>query len=88
MAEKIGVYVCGGCGLAEAVDLDAVCTAVKNKYQPQCPVIKTHPVLCSPEGKAAIEADIAEAGLDGVCLCACSPRSKWDVFAFGDTVQV
>jgi quinone-modifying oxidoreductase subunit QmoB len=87
MAEKIGVYVCGGCGLADAVDLDAVCTAVKNKYQPQCPVIKTHPVLCSPEGKAAIEADIAEAGLDGVCLCACSPRSKWDVFQFGP-VQV
>jgi quinone-modifying oxidoreductase subunit QmoB len=88
MAEKIGVYVCGGCGIGEAVDMDAVCTAVKNKYQPQCPVTKTHPVLCSPEGKAAIEADIAEAGLDGVCLCACSPRSKWDVFTFGDKVQV
>ena len=88
MAEKIGVYVCGGCAIGEAVDVDAVCTAVKNKYEPQCPVIKTHPVLCSPEGKAAIEADIASAGLDGVCLCACSPRSKWDVFAFGDQVQV
>jgi len=88
MAEKIGVYVCGGCGLDGAVELDAVCAAVKNKYQPQCPVIKTHPVLCSPEGKKAVEADIQEAGLDGVCLCACSPRSKWDVFAFGDGVQV
>ncbi|MFP5239220.1 MAG: hydrogenase iron-sulfur subunit [Acidobacteriota bacterium] len=88
MAEKIGVYVCGGCGLGEAVDLDAVCTAVKNKYQPQCPVIKTVPVLCSSEGKAAIDADIAEAGLDAVCLCACSPRAKWDVFTFGDKIQV
>jgi quinone-modifying oxidoreductase subunit QmoB len=88
MAEKIGVYVCGGCGIGEAVNVDAVCTAVKKKYQPQCPVIKTHPVLCSPEGKAAIDADIAEAGLDAVCLCACTPRSKWDVFSFDGKVQV
>jgi len=88
MAEKIGVYVCGGCGIGEAVDVDAVCTAVKNKYQPQCPVIKTSPVLCSPESVEAIKADIAEAGLDAVCLCACSPRVKWDMFKFGDKVQI
>ncbi len=88
MAEKIGVYVCGGCGIGEAVDLDAVCTAVKNKWSPQCPVIKTHPILCSAEGKAVIDADIEANSLDAVCLCACTLRAKWDVFKFDDAVQV
>ncbi len=35
-----------------------------------------------------IEADIAENELDGVVCCACTPRSKWDVFKFGEKVQV
>ncbi|GFK94113.1 hypothetical protein NNJEOMEG_01952 [Fundidesulfovibrio magnetotacticus] len=88
MAEKIGVYVCGGCGIGESVDLDAVCAAVKNKYQPQCPVIEKTPVLCSPEGVEAVKKAVAVAGLDGVVLAACTPRSKWDVLQFGDAVQV
>ncbi|MBF0481971.1 MAG: CoB--CoM heterodisulfide reductase iron-sulfur subunit A family protein, partial [Desulfovibrionaceae bacterium] len=82
MAEKIGVYICGGCDIAAAVNIEGIAASVKNKYGGNCPVIKTDAVLCSPESVARIKADVKENALDAVCLCACSPRVKWDVFAF------
>jgi quinone-modifying oxidoreductase subunit QmoB len=89
MAEKLGVYICGGCDIGANLDVDALAAFTANgKHSSVVAVAKSNPVLCSPEGKAMIEADIAEQGLDGVVCCACSPRAKWDVFKFGDKVQV
>ncbi|MGE4470208.1 MAG: hydrogenase iron-sulfur subunit [Desulfovibrio sp.] len=86
MAEKLGVYICGGCDIAKSLDVEGLAEFVKNgRHQSLCPVVKTNSVLCSPEGKAEIEADIEAEGLDGVVVCACSPRVKWDVFEFGAT---
>ncbi|MGE4504962.1 MAG: FAD-dependent oxidoreductase [Desulfovibrionaceae bacterium] len=86
MAEKLGVYICGGCGIADAIDTEALAEFVNNgKHSQLCQVVKTNGVLCSPEGKAEIEDDIKAEGLDGVVVCACSPRAKWDVFQFGAT---
>ncbi|WP_243544346.1 hydrogenase iron-sulfur subunit [Pseudodesulfovibrio tunisiensis] len=83
MAEKLGVYVCAGCDIGANIDVEALAeSATKGKHSSYVALAKTSPVLCSPEGKAMIEADIAEHGLDGVVCCACSPRSKWDVFKF------
>ncbi len=88
MAEKLGVYICGGCGIADSIDTEALAEFVqKGKHSALCPVVKTNSVLCSPEAKAEIEADIKAEGLDGVVVCACSPRAKWDVFKF-DAAQV
>jgi len=89
MAEKLGVYICGGCDIGANLDVDAMAQFCANgKHSSVVAVAKSNPVLCSPEGKAMIEADIAENELDGVVCCACSPRAKWDVFKFGDKVQV
>jgi len=89
MAEKLGVYICGGCDIGANLDVDALAKfCADGKHSSAVAVAKSNPVLCSPEGKAMIEADIAENGLDGVVCCACSPRAKWDVFKFGDKVQV
>ncbi|MBG0791880.1 MAG: hydrogenase iron-sulfur subunit, partial [Desulfovibrionaceae bacterium] len=89
MAEKLGVYICGGCDIGANLDVDALAEFVANgKHSSNVAVAKSNAVLCSPEGKAMIEADIAENGLDGVVCCACSPRAKWDVFKFGDKTQV
>ncbi|KAB1442748.1 hydrogenase iron-sulfur subunit [Pseudodesulfovibrio senegalensis] len=86
MAEKLGVYICGGCDIGANLDVDALAEFAQNgKHSAVVKVAKANPVLCSPEGKAAIEADIAEHELDGVVCCACSPRVKWDVFGFGKT---
>jgi quinone-modifying oxidoreductase subunit QmoB len=89
MAEKLGVYICGGCDIGDSIDVDALAEfAASGKHSSHVAVAKSNPVLCSPEGKAMIEADIAENELDGVVCCACTPRAKWDVFKFGDKVQV
>ncbi len=86
MAEKLGIYICGGCGIADSIDTEALAEFAKNgKHSALCSVVKTNSVLCSPEAKADIEADIKAEGLDGVVICACSPRAKWDVFEFGST---
>ncbi len=86
MAEKLGVYICGGCDIGANLDVDALAEFAQNgKHSAVVKVSKANPVLCSPEGRAAIEADIAEHELDGVVCCACSPRVKWDVFGFGKT---
>ncbi len=86
MAEKLGVYICEGCELAKSLDTQALAEHLTNgKYSSQCAVVKTSAVLCAPEGVDMVAADIAAEGLDGVVLCACSPRSKWDVFKFGAT---
>ncbi len=88
MAEKLGVYICEGCDIGKSLNVDELVDyAKKSKLANITPVVKKCPVLCSPEGKAEIEADIAASGLDGVVLCACSPRVKWDIFQFGG-VQV
>ena len=89
MAEKLGVYICGGCDIGANLDVDALAEfCAGGKHSSVVAVAKSNPVLCSPEGKAMIEADIKENELDGVVCCACSPRAKWDVFKFGDKVQV
>ncbi|MDR3640521.1 MAG: hydrogenase iron-sulfur subunit [Humidesulfovibrio sp.] len=88
MAEKLGVYICAGCDIGKSLNVDELVDyAKKSKLASITPVVKHSAVLCSPEGKAEIEADIAANGLDGVVLCACSPRVKWDIFQFG-AVQV
>jgi len=89
MAEKLGVYICGGCDIGDNIDVDALAEfAAGGKHSSYVSVAKSNPVLCSPEGKAMIEADIAEHELDGVVCCACTPRAKWDVFKFGEKIQV
>ena len=89
MAEKLGVYICEGCDIGKSLNVDELVDyAKKSKIANICPVVKKCAVLCSPEGKAEVEADIAAQGLDGVVLCACSPRVKWDIFQFGQAVQV
>ena len=89
MAEKLGVYICGGCDIGANLDVDGLAEfCAGGKHSSVVAVAKSNPVLCSPEGKAMIEADIKENELDGVVCCACSPRAKWDVFKFGDKVQV
>lgn len=89
MAEKLGVYVCGGCDIGANLDVDALAQfAAGGKHSSAVAVAKANPVLCSPEGVAMIEADIKENELDGVVCCACTPRAKWDVFKFGEKIQV
>ncbi len=77
MDKKYGVYICTGCGIGEALDIDALCEVPKEEGLP----VKTHPILCSKEGVEMLKADIGE-GTNTLVICACSRRVNFDVFRF------
>jgi quinone-modifying oxidoreductase, subunit QmoB len=79
MEKKIGVYICSGCGIGEAIDVEKL-SEVASEFK--VPVCRTHPALCSPEGVGGIRKDAAEGGVNGLVIGACSPRAKTDVFSF------
>jgi quinone-modifying oxidoreductase subunit QmoB len=75
---KIGCYICTGCDIGEALDIEALTKTA----QKGCALCKTHPSLCDPEGVALIRKDIADEGLSGVAIAACSFRAKQKEFTF------
>jgi quinone-modifying oxidoreductase, subunit QmoB len=82
--KKLGVYLCGGCGIAEAAPLAALeKVAVKEFKAPLC---RKHDVLCSEEGLKLIRDDAAEGVMNQAVIAACSPRVNQNKFRF-DGVQ-
>ncbi len=77
---KYGVYICQGCGIAEAVKIEGLEKVARKGGK--IPHIKNHPILCSPEGLEFIKTDIAAEGINGLVICACSPRVKYEEFDF------
>ena len=82
--ERLGMMLCSGCGIGEAVDMEAL----KEVAGELGATTLTHAALCGPEGLAAIRAAVDENNLDGVLIAACSQRSKIEEFRFGDKVSV
>ena len=80
--EKVNVYICTGCGIGEALDLDALKGVVEEDFS--IDDVKTHEALCGTEGVALVKADL-EAGGKAV-LGACSPREKCEEFRFDGKV--
>jgi len=78
---KIGVFVCTGCGIGETLDLqnfeDIASEMGAASYM-------THDCLCGPEGLAAVKSAMDE-GTDGVVVAACSHRAKIEEFSFDRT---
>ncbi len=80
MAKKVGVYLCGGCGIGEALNLARLEKVAQREAK--AALVKTHPFLCSPEGVQLIRDDLAAGAVDGVVIAACSPRMKTEAFQF------
>lgn len=81
MTKKIRAYICSGCGIGDAVDIEALSGVVSGEMKTEC---KTHASFCSEEGRSLIEADIANDGVNVVVVGACSQRVMMDEFDFGD----
>ncbi|HXJ85147.1 MAG TPA: hydrogenase iron-sulfur subunit [Candidatus Methylomirabilis sp.] len=79
MGKKTGVYICQGCGIAEAVDTQKL-VDVAGAANPGGPV-RTSPAFCLEDAQL-IRADIEQEGVDGVVIAACSLRVNADVFRF------
>ena len=80
MEKKIAVYICSGCGIGDALDIDKLSELATGECG--AAICKTHATLCSPEGAKLIKDDIANEGANGIVIAACSPRVMYDVFNF------
>lgn len=80
MDKKYCAYICTGCGIGDALDIDELSGVVSGEMSMEC---KTHPYLCGKEGRALIESDVAE-GVNTVVVGACSPRVMTSEFNFGE----
>lgn len=84
MEKKFGVYICKGCGINDAVDVEKLTNvATKDMKMPSC---KTHDFLCGTEGVQLIKNDIANEGVNTIIIAACSPRVKYEEFDFPNTI--
>ena len=84
--DKIGVYICKGCGIGDALDSDALSKVAKGEYK--VPVCTQHEMLCGKDGAELIKADIDKGDVNGAVIAACSPRVMFDVFDFGPNAMI
>lgn len=82
MEKKHGVYICKGCGIGEAIDVEKVVAEAAKTAKLPPEKVKTHDVLCSPEGVAMINGDIKDEGVNTISIGACSWRVKYEEFDF------
>ncbi len=80
MDKVYGAYLCTGCGIGEALDIDGL----KDAASETGIEMKEHECLCGSAGRAFIEKDIADSGVNTIVVCACSPRVMQEEFNFGD----
>lgn len=86
MDAKIGVYICSGCGIKDAIDVDALTSLVGDELK--CELSKIDPFVCGDECLAEIRADIESEGLNRVIIAGCSGRYFADRFKFGEDILV
>jgi len=75
--EKLGVFLCSGCGIGDGLDLDGV-TGVADENGATTTL--THECLCADEGLQAIRSAFADDALDGILVGACSERAMAEQF--------
>ncbi|MFH2007370.1 MAG: hydrogenase iron-sulfur subunit [bacterium] len=82
MDKKLGVYICTGCGIGDALDIEAVAKIATSDGK--AALCKNHEYLCGEEGRALIQGDLDSESLDVVAVAACSMREKQREFQFGN----
>ena len=83
MPDKLGVYICSGCGIGDSINTDKL---VKIAGSASKVPVQVHPYLCGAEGLGLINSDLSpaegESKINGVLIVACSQRAKTDAFRF------
>ncbi len=69
---KPGAYLCEGCGIKDALDMDALETAVSGGMM--ISNVKRAASFCSGEGYETLKADIASGEVNQAIIAGCSPR--------------
>ena len=78
MDKKYGVYICTGCGIGDALDIEALKGVADEEGLP----VETHPIFCSQAGVDLIKKDAEEKGINTMIIAACSRRVNFDTFRF------
>ena len=78
MDKKYCVYICTGCGIGDALDMEELCKVPEEEGYP----VKTHPFLCGKDGVELIKKGIGDDGYNTLVIAACSRRVNYDVFNF------
>jgi len=81
MDKKTAVYLCTGCGIGDALDIEKLSEVASDEFK--VPICKNHPFLCGSEGLELIKKDIEGEGVNTIVIAACSGRVNYDVFDFG-----
>ncbi|MHC4942063.1 MAG: FAD-dependent oxidoreductase [Planctomycetota bacterium] len=78
MEDKIGVFICTGYGIAEALDIDALCKVATDEYKvPFCKTVDS----CEKPDLVSMSEDIRKEGLNRVVIAGISARCyAWDAF--------
>ena len=84
MEDKIGVFICTGYGIAEALDVDALCKVATDEYKvPFCRTVDS----CEGPGLDSINEDIRSEGLNKAVIAGISSR-RYTEDAFPEGVIV
>ncbi len=84
MEKKTAVYICSGCGIGDALDIERLSKVATDENS--VPICQNHAYLCSEEGAALIKKDISEEGVNTLVIAACSPRVMHDVFDYENCI--
>ncbi len=82
---KIGAYICSGCDIGVAIDIEAL--QKHGAGELNLPVCKVHEHLCNSAGVKMIKDDIAAENLNRVIIAGCSGRVKTEEFNFDNGVM-
>ena len=77
--ERLGVFLCTGCGIGDALDAEGLTALAGELGAASC---RTNPCLCAREAVAEIRAALESGTIGGALLAACSSRAKTESFSF------
>jgi quinone-modifying oxidoreductase subunit QmoB len=72
MNDVLGVYLCSGCGIGDAIDLDKVEKVAAKECKAK--FVRRDGALCRAEAVDRIKADVLREGVTRIVVAACSPR--------------
>jgi quinone-modifying oxidoreductase, subunit QmoB len=79
MGKKTGVYICRGCGIADAMDTQKLVDLATAEAAGS--PVRASPAFCLEDAEL-IRTDVEQQGVDSVVIAACSLRVNTDVFRF------
>ncbi len=79
MEKNVAVYLCRGCDIGGALDMDALKAVATDEYK--ISLCRDHECLCGEAGRELIRHDIQD-GVNSIVVAACSHRYMTDAFTF------